>query len=107
MASSATRADAGAPAALDPFPGTQLGALVRRLPAYARLAWGLSRDQRLSGGRRAAVLGAAAYLASPIDLVPGLIPVAGQLDDAAVALLMVGAMLGMGRLLRPTRPQGG
>jgi hypothetical protein len=33
------------------------------------------------------VLGAAAYLASPIDLVPGIIPVAGQLDDAAVGLL--------------------
>jgi hypothetical protein len=32
-------------------------------------------------------MGAAAYLASPIDLVPGIIPVAGQLDDAAVGLL--------------------
>jgi uncharacterized membrane protein YkvA (DUF1232 family) len=87
VASSATRADAGSLATREPFPGTQLGALVRRLPAYARLAWRLSRDQRLTGRRRAAVLGAAAYLASPIDLVPGLIPVAGQLDDAAVALL--------------------
>lgn len=61
--------------------------MVRRFPAYARLAWGLGRDPRISGRRRAAVLAAAAYLASPIDLVPGLIPVAGQLDDAAVALL--------------------
>lgn len=61
--------------------------LVRRLPAYARLAWSLGRDQRLGAGRRAAVVGAAAYLVSPIDLVPGIIPVAGQLDDAAVALL--------------------
>jgi uncharacterized membrane protein YkvA (DUF1232 family) len=33
------------------------------------------------------VLGAAAYLASPLDLVPGIIPFAGQLDDAAVTLL--------------------
>jgi hypothetical protein len=33
------------------------------------------------------VAAAAAYLISPIDLVPGIIPVAGQLDDAAVALL--------------------
>jgi len=32
-------------------------------------------------------MAAAAYLASPIDLVPGIIPVAGQLDDAAVGLL--------------------
>jgi uncharacterized membrane protein YkvA (DUF1232 family) len=57
------------------------------MPAYARLGWALSRDPALSGGRRAAVLAAAAYLVSPIDLVPGIIPLAGQLDDAAVALL--------------------
>jgi uncharacterized membrane protein YkvA (DUF1232 family) len=75
------------PPAADPFPTARFAALVRRLPAYARLAWRLGRDPRLSGGRRAAVLGAGAYLASPIDLVPGIIPLAGQLDDAAVALL--------------------
>jgi uncharacterized membrane protein YkvA (DUF1232 family) len=71
----------------DPFPTERFTALIRRFPAYARLAWRLSRDGRISGRRRAVVLAAAAYLASPVDLVPGLIPVAGQLDDAAVALL--------------------
>jgi uncharacterized membrane protein YkvA (DUF1232 family) len=71
----------------DSFPAAPLGALIRRLPRYARLAWRLGHDQKLSRARRAAVLGAAAYLASPIDLVPGIIPVAGQLDDAAVGLL--------------------
>lgn len=71
----------------DPFPMERFRMLVRRLPAYARLAWSLGRNQRLGAGRRAAVIGAAAYLVSPIDLVPGIIPVAGQLDDAAVALL--------------------
>jgi uncharacterized membrane protein YkvA (DUF1232 family) len=74
-------------AAGDPFPTERFGALLRRFPGYARLAWRLGRDRRLSGARRVAVLGAAAYLASPIDLVPGIIPLAGQLDDAAVALL--------------------
>jgi uncharacterized membrane protein YkvA (DUF1232 family) len=39
---------------------------------------------------RKAVLGAAlAYTISPIDLVPGIIPIAGQLDDLAVLLLGV------------------
>src|SRR5574338_1448028 len=71
----------------DPFPTARFAALVGRFPNYARLAWRLGRDDRLSGGRRAAVLAAAAYLASPIDLVPGIIPFAGQLDDAAVALI--------------------
>ncbi|HLE88667.1 MAG TPA: YkvA family protein [Candidatus Limnocylindria bacterium] len=73
--------------AADPFPKERFLELVRRLPAYGRLAWRLARDPRLSRGRRTAVAGAAAYLVSPIDLVPGIIPVAGQLDDAAVALL--------------------
>jgi len=73
--------------AVDPFPTEGLTALLRRLPRYARLAWRLGRDDAIAGRRRAAVIGAAAYLASPIDLVPGIIPVAGQLDDAAVGLL--------------------
>lgn len=61
-------------------------ALIRRLPSYARLAWALARDPRLSRARRAAVLAGAAYVISPIDLVPGIIPVVGQLDDMLVAL---------------------
>jgi hypothetical protein len=40
----------------------------------------------LSRARRAAVVAAAGYLASPIDLVPGIIPLLGQLDDIAVVL---------------------
>jgi uncharacterized membrane protein YkvA (DUF1232 family) len=84
VAGSATR-DSRRPA--DPFPSNALSALLRRLPRYARLGWRLGRDPAMSRGRRAAVLAAAAYLASPIDLVPGIIPVAGQLDDAAVGLV--------------------
>lgn len=61
-------------------------ALIRRMPAYGRLAWRLGRDPLVSKARRAAVLGGAAYLASPIDLVPGFVPVLGQLDDIAVVL---------------------
>ena len=71
----------------DPFPRERFVALVRRLPGYGRLAWRLARDPRLSRARRTAVAAAAAYVVSPIDLVPGIVPFAGQLDDAAVALL--------------------
>jgi uncharacterized membrane protein YkvA (DUF1232 family) len=74
-------------AASDPFPNDRFTALLRRLPRYGRLAWRLGRSERVSAPRRAALLAAAAYLASPIDLVPGIIPVAGQLDDAAAVLL--------------------
>lgn len=70
----------------DPFPKDAFGALIRRMPAYGRLAWRLGREPVLSRARRAAVIGGAAYLVSPIDLVPGFIPVLGQLDDIAVVL---------------------
>jgi hypothetical protein len=39
------------------------------------------------------VLAAAAYLASPIDAIPGVIPVVGQVDDLAVVLLALRAAL--------------
>jgi len=71
------------------FPRDEFGALVRRLPAYGRLAWALARDPKLSRVRRAAVLAAAGYVVSPIDLVPGIIPVVGQLDDLAIALAAI------------------
>jgi uncharacterized membrane protein YkvA (DUF1232 family) len=70
----------------DPFPRDAFTALVRRTPAYGRLAWRLGRDPLLSRARRAAVVGAAAYLVSPVDAVPGFIPVLGQLDDILVVL---------------------
>jgi uncharacterized membrane protein YkvA (DUF1232 family) len=73
----------------DGFPRERFTALVRRFPNYARLAWRLGRDERLTRARRAALLAGAAYLVSPIDLVPGFIPVAGQLDDAVVVLLAI------------------
>jgi uncharacterized membrane protein YkvA (DUF1232 family) len=39
------------------------------------------------------LVGLVAYLASPIDLVPDFIPVAGQLDDALVVALVLRAVL--------------
>jgi len=60
----------------------ELAALV---PNLTRLFTGLVRDPRVPL-RAKVVLGATAvYLASPIDLVPDFIPIAGSLDDAIVA----------------------
>lgn len=81
-----------APTPGDPFPRERFGALVRRLPRYARLGWRLSRHPKLSRSRRAALLAGLVYVASPIDLVP-IIPVAGQLDDAAAMLIALGVAL--------------
>jgi uncharacterized membrane protein YkvA (DUF1232 family) len=67
---------------------------MRRLPAYARLAYGLSLEPELPRIRRIALLGAFAYLISPLDAIPGLIPVVGQLDDVLVVLLTLRFALG-------------
>ncbi len=73
----------------DPFPRERVAATLRRMPAYLKLAWRLARDPLLSRTRRGAVVAAAGYLASPVDLVPGVIPVLGQLDDIAVGLAAI------------------
>lgn len=49
----------------------------------------LLRDERLPRHRRWLVAATLAYLAMPFDLVPDVIPVAGQLDDALVVALVV------------------
>jgi uncharacterized membrane protein YkvA (DUF1232 family) len=60
----------------------ELAALV---PNLTRLFAGLLRDPRVPL-RAKIVLGVTAlYLASPIDLIPDFIPIAGSLDDAIVA----------------------
>jgi uncharacterized membrane protein YkvA (DUF1232 family) len=81
------------PAHDDPFPRERFTAMVRRMPRYARLGWTLGRHPKVTGRRRLALVGAVTYLISPIDLVPGFIPVAGQLDDAAAILIAIGVAL--------------
>jgi uncharacterized membrane protein YkvA (DUF1232 family) len=44
----------------------------------------LLRDPRVPLRSKALIAGAAAYIASPIDLIPDFIPVIGRIDDAAV-----------------------
>lgn len=60
--------------------------VVKRLPKYARLSAALARDSRVPTASKAMLLAGGVYLVSPIDLVPGFIPVAGQLDDLYVVL---------------------
>ena len=68
-------------------PVARLGETLGRLPRYLALARALASDPALPRWRKAALAAGIVYLASPIDVVPGLIPVAGQLDDLAVVLL--------------------
>jgi uncharacterized membrane protein YkvA (DUF1232 family) len=75
------------PAGGERHPVARLGATFARLPRYLALARALARDPALPRWRKAALGAGIVYLASPIDLVPGGIPVAGQLDDLAAVLL--------------------
>jgi uncharacterized membrane protein YkvA (DUF1232 family) len=77
----------------DPFPREAFTAMVKRMPRYGQLAWTLGRHPKVTSRRRLALMGAVGYLVSPIDLIPGFIPVAGQLDDAAAILIAIGIAL--------------
>ena len=76
-------------AALDPFPRDAWTTLTGHAAGYLRLTVALVRDPAVSKHRRAALLAAAAYFASPIHLIPGIVPVLGQVDDLAVAMLAI------------------
>lgn len=67
----------------------RLMGVVARVPRYVKLGWLLMNDPTVSGKGKAALGGGLAYTISPIDPVPGIIPVLGQLDDLAVLLLAV------------------
>ena len=60
---------------------------ITRLPRYLRLASALARDPAVPKRAKAALASGLVYVALPIDLVPGVIPVLGQLDDLAALLL--------------------
>jgi uncharacterized membrane protein YkvA (DUF1232 family) len=57
------------------------------LPNVGRLFAGLLRDQRVPLPAKIALGLASLWIASPIDLIPEFIPVAGALDDAIVAVI--------------------
>ncbi|MGH7764538.1 MAG: YkvA family protein [Candidatus Dormibacteraceae bacterium] len=58
------------------------------VPRHGKLAYCLLRDERVPGGPKAVLLGALALIVSPIDL-PAWIPVVGELDMLALAVLAV------------------
>ncbi len=66
---------------------------VMLLPNFIKLLGGLVLDPRVSWRRKAVLLGVIAYVISPIDALPDVIPGIGQLDDLALIALALRAML--------------
>ena len=68
-------------------------AVARVVPDYVVLFQRLLADARLSRWRKLLLGALIAYLALPFDLVPDFIPVAGHLDDAIIAALVLRSVL--------------
>ena len=68
---------------------TDARALATFIPDCIVLVARLLRDERVPRRSKALLVGLAAYLALPFDLVPDFIPVAGQLDDAIIVAFVL------------------
>ena len=68
-------------------------ALLRTFVARARLALRLIRDPLVPLATKAVLLLAALYLIFPVDVVPDILPVLGQLDDLGFALVALEVFL--------------
>jgi uncharacterized membrane protein YkvA (DUF1232 family) len=62
-------------------------------PRLLRLIFRLMRDRRVPPRPKAILVLLAAYLASPVDLIPDFIPGIGQLDDLVLAAFALDQML--------------
>jgi uncharacterized membrane protein YkvA (DUF1232 family) len=60
---------------------------IRQLPNFVRLLFGLMTDPRVAAIDKMLVVGAIAYIITPIDLIPDFIPFIGEVDD--VYLLVI------------------
>jgi uncharacterized membrane protein YkvA (DUF1232 family) len=68
-------------------------ALARLIPDCVTLVRRLLRDPRVPRRWRWALAGLFVYLVMPFDLVPDFIPVAGQVDDAVVVVVVLRGVL--------------
>jgi uncharacterized membrane protein YkvA (DUF1232 family) len=74
------------------WPALQTGVrwlrFVRHLPNFVRLYWRLFCDRRVSIWPKALMVLSLLYLASPIDIIPDVIPVVGEVDDLIVLIVV-------------------
>jgi uncharacterized membrane protein YkvA (DUF1232 family) len=70
-----------------------LADLAEAVPNIAKLVVRLVRDARVPVRHKATLLIVAAYLLSPLDLVPSFVVGLGQLDDVILAVLALNQLL--------------
>ena len=57
---------------------------LRHLPQFIRLYWRLFRDPRVSIWPKSLLVLGVLYVVSPIDLIPDVLPVIGEVDDVVI-----------------------
>jgi uncharacterized membrane protein YkvA (DUF1232 family) len=67
--------------------------LLRTFVSHARLAVRLLREPQVPAPLKALPIGALLYVLSPIDVIPDVIPVLGQLDDISFLILALEGFL--------------
>lgn len=72
---------------------TQLKEYALLAPRLLKLVTRLMRDKRVPARQKAILVAMGAYLASPIDLIPDVIPGFGQLDDLILAAFALDQLL--------------
>ena len=64
---------------------SKLAEYIMFMPDILILFWRLFKDKRVSSKIKIVLVNAILYIISPVDLIPGFIPIIGQMDDVAVA----------------------
>lgn len=67
--------------------------IIRRLPNYTKLLYELYSSKNVPVKQKGVLSVGIAYNLSPVDLIPGVIPVAGQLDNVIVTLWSIKKVL--------------
>ena len=67
--------------------------LLRTLVSQARLTWRLLREPRVPLLTKSLPVLAVAYVVSPLDFVPDVLPFIGEIDDVAVLLIAIGVFI--------------
>ena len=67
--------------------------LLRALPDLVRLLLRVATDSSLPRAAKVALAAAVVYLASPLDLLPDVVPFLGYVDDVLVAAVVVDGLL--------------
>ncbi len=78
----------------NPNPRSQV-TLLRTIINRVRLVWRLMRDPRVPAYLKALPIATLAYLVLPVDLLPDLAPLLGQLDDLGVLIVGIESFIAL------------